>query len=136
MLLPSLHFSGQCAQAIALYEKAFGAQVKSITYYKDAPLQPGMCTPQNQDLVMHCEMVITQCPVTMCDVPEESVPGNLYVLLVTVDTAAEATTAFDQLAQGGKVFTPLGPQFWSPLYGDLEDQFGVHWQIMCGEEPA
>ena len=35
MLIPHLHFSGDCLQAIALYEKVFGTKVESVIYSRD-----------------------------------------------------------------------------------------------------
>ena len=38
--------------------------------------------------------------------------------------------------KGGKVMVELGPQFFSPMYGSIEDRFGVRWQLIVNEENA
>ena len=53
-----------------------------------------------------------------------------FSLTLGVDGTAEAHRKFDALAQGGKVVMPLGPTFWSPCFGMLEDQFGVGWMVI------
>lgn len=35
MLIPHLHFCGDCEEAIALYEKAFQTKAESIVYNRD-----------------------------------------------------------------------------------------------------
>jgi PhnB protein len=36
---------------------------------------------------------------------------------------------FDALAEGGSVFMPLEPTFWSPCFDMCSDRFGVHWMV-------
>ena len=49
-----LSFNGDCAQAIALYERAFGIRAKYILRYKDAPPEDGSQHPAGtEDHVMH-----------------------------------------------------------------------------------
>lgn len=36
---------------------------------------------------------------------------------------------FDALSAGGKVGVPLERQMWGDLYGDLRDQYDIHWMI-------
>lgn len=44
------------------------------------------------------------------------------------DDPAEITRCYDVLAEDGAVRTPLGPAPWgSPVYGMLDDRFGITW---------
>ncbi|WIB35949.1 VOC family protein [Curtobacterium sp. MCJR17_043] len=49
-----------------------------------------------------------------------------YVYLIATDEA-ELRAAWDGLAVGAEVRQPLGPSAWSPLAGQLRDEFGVVW---------
>ena len=54
---------------------------------------------------------------------------------VTGLTEAEARRFFDGLADGGQVRMPIGPTFWSPAFGMVQDRFGVSWQLSLGQMP-
>lgn len=46
------------------------------------------------------------------------------------DDAEEITKCFNVLSQGGTVRTPLGLAPWgAPLYGMLDDRFGITWVL-------
>ena len=47
----------------------------------------------------------------------------------------KAETVFNALAAGGKVTMPLGPTFWAPKFGMLEDRFGVGWMVSVQHKP-
>ena len=50
---PYLFFEGRCDEALEFYKKALGAEMQMLMRWKDAP-DKSMCTPANQDKVMHC----------------------------------------------------------------------------------
>jgi PhnB protein len=53
------------------------------------------------------------------------------------DDPDEVTTCFDVLAEGGTVRTLLGPAAWgSPLYGMLDDRFGITWILEAMPSPS
>ena len=132
MLVPAIHFPGTCANAIAFYQKAFGAQVVSIAYNKDAPLgSPMLAVPANPNHIMHAELVIAGASMNMCDISDAVVTGNMYLFNIFFDTVDEVIDAYNHLSVGGRIITALGPQFWTAMDGDIEDQFGVHWQLMA-----
>ncbi len=54
----------------------------------------------------------------------------------TVENEDELHTIWDKLIDGGKVLMPLDKYEWSPLYGWLEDKYGVSWQLTFGEIDA
>ena len=57
MLIPTIHFNGNCDDAINFYKGALGAEIKEINYAKDAPPNSGMDSlPLN--FVMHSEIII------------------------------------------------------------------------------
>ena len=50
-------------------------------------------------------------------------------LSISADSEAQARCFFDALAEGGSVFMPMGPTFWSPCCGMCSDRFGVRWRV-------
>ena len=80
---------------------------------------------------MHAELVIAGSRINMCDTSESIMPGNMYRFNVFLPFAGDVVKTFERLSDGGRVITALAPQFWTPMYGDVEDKFGVMWQIMA-----
>ena len=52
------------------------------------------------------------------------------------DDPDEITKCFTVLAEGGNVRTALGPAAWSPLYGMLDDRFGITWVMDVMPSPS
>lgn len=134
MISPAIHLTGNCSEAISLYQKAFPLTINSIDYYRDAPpdFDSGM-SDSEEDLakVMHAELTISGSRVNMCDVkPEDVIPGNMILLNVFLDSEDDVRKAYDVLKESGKIFVELGPQFFSSMYGSVEDRFGVRWQLI------
>lgn len=63
-------------------------------------------------------------------------PNGALSLFVQRSTEAEVRSAFELLARDGTVHMPLSVKEWSPLYGWVEDRYGVHWQIAQGRVDA
>lgn len=131
MISPAIHFPGTCREAIHFYEEVFGATDKQIDYYHDAPADSGFTfTDDAKDFVMHATLTICGTPVNLSDSQESIIPGNMYCLNVFFPSAEEVCRAFDRLKEGGKIIVELGPQFFSKMYGSIEDKFGVKWQLI------
>ena len=129
MLITTVSFPGNCSEAITFYKEALGAKVKEIAHFRDAPPDHGMDESLPPDFVMHSEVLIYGTLITMTDGAEKKPTGENFTFMLICETAEEATTVFNKLAEGGKVVTPLAPQFWASLWGEVEDKFGVNWGI-------
>lgn len=134
MLVPAIHFlGGSCAAAIAFYQKVFNATVISVTYERDAPTDSEIgkfATDKTRNHVIHAEMDISGTRVNMADGADDVTPGSMFLFNIFLDSADDVTNVFNQMKDGGRVLTELGPQFWTPLYGEVEDQFNIRWQLM------
>ena len=134
MFLATIHFPGNCDEAISFYKETLSAEVAEIAYFKDAPQDSGMESlklPPN--FVMHSLISIDDSLVSMTDGVETKPNGDNFTFFITKDTVEETTELFDKLQVGGKVVEPLAPVFWASLYGIVEDQFGVNWQVMTSD---
>ena len=125
MIIPCIHFQGNCDEAIDFYKDALGAEVKDINYAKDAPTDAGLDSlPPN--FVMHSEVIICGMNFSLTDGSETPITGSHVSFLITYDAPEEVTAAYKKLVVGGKIVEALSPVFWSPLYGYVIDKFGVN----------
>jgi PhnB protein len=136
-ITPYLNFNGNCAEAIELYEKAFGVKA-NVLRYSDAPPSEGYeAIPGTENFVMHaCLTNRADYTVFLADVPP-GIPssfGNGMSVSVELHHADSVKAAFNTLKEGGKVTMALQKTFWSELFGSLEDKFGVGWMISLTEQ--
>lgn len=109
------------AEAIKLYQKAFGAKVMTK-----------MTGPGGK--VMHAEILIGNAIVMMGDewpgmgptAPTKDAPSpmNLFIYTEKVDSAFKKA-----IKAGCEVEMPLADQFWGDRYGKLKDPFGYTWAM-------
>jgi len=120
---PYLQFNGNCAEAVAFYENAFG--VKAEVYKKD------------NDSIVHAELDFGDGYIGLSDTPpdeEESSFGNGGISIsVSLADVAEVRAIFEKLSVGGIVFEKPEPTKWCECFSMLEDKFGVNWSLMSGE---
>jgi PhnB protein len=130
-------FPGTCDEAFAFYEQTFGGKRLITMHYGDLP--EGTPVPEGaKDLVMHTSMKLGTLTLMGADMPLER-RGPVGGFEISLDTPDEAEVArmFTALSEGGTVTMPLGPTFWTPLFGMVTDKFGVGWMLSVpGPEPA
>jgi PhnB protein len=129
---PYLFFNGRCEEALALYERAFGAQTESLSRFRDNPnpMPEGSLPAGWEDMVMHASLLIGDSRIMASDGRGDG-PAEFrgFALSVVVEPEERARAAFAVLAEGGHVDMPLSPTFFSPYFGMVRDRFGVQWMI-------
>ena len=131
---PCVMFNGNCAQALAFYEKAFNVKA-DVMRYGDAPPDAGYETPEEaKSLVMHAQFELYGEMVMLCDMPPESPAkiGDNIAIMAEFDDADTAAAAFNALKEGAEIGMELQETFWSKLFGSLTDRFGITWNISIG----
>lgn len=135
-----LFFSGRCDQALAFYQQHLSADIKFLIRFNESPepMPEGMLQAGFENKVMHAELTIGKVKLMASDGCNDVEKFSGFRLSLTLASEDEARRIFAALASnGGKVDMPLMKTFWSPLYGQVTDQFGVGWMVMLpGEEPA
>ncbi|MEO5735355.1 MAG: VOC family protein [Rubrivivax sp.] len=144
-LTPYLAFDGNTREAFAFYAKALGATVQTMLSYDDMPASATADTNSNANTGEGCGGAMPSGPAIMHgalalpggarlfagdtppNVRHEAIKG--VMLALEYDTVEQAQTAFDALAQGGRVTMPLAPSFWSKIFGMVTDRFGVSWAV-------
>jgi len=129
MLVTTISFQGNCDEALTFYKDALDAEIKDVAYFRDAPPDSGMDEALPPNFVMHSAVTIFGTKITMTDGGIAPITGDYFSFVLAFDSADEVTAVFHKLANGGNVITPLSPQFWATLCGDVQDRFGVHWHI-------
>lgn len=132
MITPFINFEGQAGEAIAFYETVFDVRDKKVMLYKDMPEEMKQhFTSDTDHYVMHAEMTINGSSVWFGDTTEGINAGNLVTLAVPLPSKEEVQRVFDLLKVDGTVHMEPMPTFYSPLFGMVEDKFGVIWHLIC-----
>ncbi|MGC2222823.1 MAG: VOC family protein [Methylocella sp.] len=130
---PYLFFEGRADEAVAFYQKVFGAEVQMLMRYKDGPdpCPEGMIPPGSESKVMHMSMKIGDAVVMGSDGRCSGKPGfQGFSLCYAAKDATDADRVFSALSEGGTVQMPMGKTFFSPRFGMVADRFGVSWMVI------
>ena len=133
ILHPYFIFNGQAKEAILFYAKALGIAHGELKTYKESPMPH---EPHQQDWIIHSELIFKGTTLAMfadsADAPLSPNP-NIHISL-NYTNLEEMKVAFKRLAEKGKITMPLEKQFWNATYGQLIDQFGIHWMMNCDHQ--
>jgi len=131
-----LYYNGNCAEAIALYEKAFGIKAEFIMRYKDVPPEDRPHhSKETDDFVLHTWLKLGNDPIGTVGMSDRP-PGNKcsygdgVTVHVSFGSADAIKTAYDILKQDGEVVSALEAVFFSECYCEVKDKFGVSWTLM------
>ena len=110
-----LMFTGQAAEALALYADVFPDSRSSV---REGPVYMA-----DWSLGGHDVMLVDSPPVhDFTFTPSTS-------LFVEFEDAAALDAAFAKLSEGGAVMMPIDNYGFSRRFGWLADKFGVSWQL-------
>ncbi|MDI3319852.1 VOC family protein [Pinibacter soli] len=131
---PYLAFNGNCREAMEFYQKAFGGELKIMTY-GEAP--GGNQSGDEKDLVMHSQLVKDGITLMASDgMGDNKVTfGSSVSVSLQCSSKEEADTFFKGLNDGAKITMPLQDTFWGAYFGMLTDKFGIHW-LLNYDKPA
>jgi len=136
---PYLFFDGRCEEAIEFYKAALGAELLFMMRNSDSPEPPppGVMPPGTEQKIMHASLQVGGAVLMVSD---GMCSGNTafkgFSLSLDFPDEVAARHAFDALAVGGQVHVPLGKTFWSPLFGMVNDRFGVGWMVSVSTPAA
>jgi PhnB protein len=134
---PYLSFEGRCAEALAFYREALGAEIVMVMHFGDAPKDGGGCDGPMPpaDKVMHATLRVgaTEFFATdgQCQGPA-SFKG--IALSLAMPDVASAERVFNAIAAKGSVQMPLTETFFAQRFGMASDPFGVQWMIIARKE--
>lgn len=136
---PYLIFDGEAEEAFHFYAEVLDAEDIGVTKFKDMPLTPedDPIPEEAQDLVMNAALQLPNGSLLMFSDTFPGMPyqkGNNVSITLVYDNLDETKRVFEKLAAGGTVSMELQETFWSPLYGNLTDKYGVEWQLSTSDE--
>jgi PhnB protein len=134
---PYLVTNGNGQEAVKFYAEALNAEVLSLQTFGDLPDDPNHPIPSEaKDRVMNAQFKVGNTVFMLSD----TFPGQPYnlgsqvTIALSIDSTDSAREIFEKLSQDGKVGMPLQETFWSPLYGQVTDKFGIEWQVSTIKE--
>lgn len=128
---PYINLNGNCAEAVAFYEKVLQAKNLGISYFGDMPDSDHPMPEEAKKRVMHAAIEFEGNTILFSD----TFPGNPYQLgdqlniAIVSHDSERLKLIYDGLAEGGQVLMELQKTFWSPAFGMVRDQFGITWQL-------
>lgn len=128
MLIPHLHFCGDCEKAIALYERAFNTKAESIVRNHD--YAPDECGSDNN--IAHAVMRIHGQKIFLNDrfgYKEKALNCAVHLIVMFPD-AGELLACYEFFKEGSTVIDPFEELPYSKLAGNFIDKFGVQWGFM------
>ena len=131
-IYPYLVLNGNGQEAVKFYEHALDAKVLSVQTFGDMPGNPDHPMPEEaKNRVLNAHLKVGSTDLMLSD----TFPGHPYELghqvtiAIMITDEEKSKEVFGKLEDGGKVDMPLQQTFWSPLYGQVTDKFGVTWQV-------
>lgn len=120
-VIPYLGLAGRAAEALAFYERAFGATGTAT-----------MPDPADPSRLLHGQTVINGGALMLTDHGMADRPGGApmqggHLQLVVADGRIWWDRA---IAAGCTVEAPYERQFWGDDWGLMRDPFGVHWAVL------
>jgi uncharacterized glyoxalase superfamily protein PhnB len=109
------------ADAIAFYQKAFGAVEQGRLPGPDGKLMHAMVRIGDSPL-----MLVDEMPEWGALGPQSLKGSPVTIHLYVEDVDAVVARAVDA---GAKITMPVADMFWGDRYGQLEDPFGHHWSV-------
>ena len=124
MIVPHLHFTGNCEEAISSYEKAFQTKAHTIVSNR----QHG----SDEDGIAHAEMLIHGQIVMLNDrFGKKDATTNIAVnLVVLFPSAKELSDCYELLQENCTIVDTMQKLPYSELFVQFIDKFGVQWCFM------
>ena len=133
-----LNFRGNARDVLAFYHAVFGGTQISMTWAQVY----GNTDPMQTEMIAWGQVQSEDGFHLMAyDVPPERAwhPGEApFFVAITGNDASTLSAYWEGLTIGATIIQPLAPAGFSPLYGMLNDQFGVTWvlSLMADRAPA
>lgn len=124
-----VNFRGDAQEALEFYQSVFGGEITLVSYRNAQNVQD----PSEADQIMWGQVSGDSGFHLMAyDVPARTPweqGQNSFFVSIRGTSADEITSYWKGLSAGATVVQELAPAGWAPLYGMLEDRFGVVWVL-------
>ena len=138
---PFLKFSGQCAEAIKLYEEALKAKITFNATFEQARAKGNLqfSDEAQKDWIFHTQIKIGEQSVYMCDCIDGKTGEGTKLrkgeacICAEFDTPEEVQAAYEIMCEGGKIIEPMCSAEYSASFVFIEDKFGIRWWLMTAK---
>ena len=129
MLIPHLHFNGNCKEAITFYEMAFGTRAE-LVITEDEP-----SSDNDKEKITHAVMYIHGQKVFLNDRFGKKEPSTDIAihLILMFNSESEFLSCYEKMKENSITIDPLERFPYSSLAVQFIDQFGVQWGFMIEE---
>ena len=124
-----LNFGGNCAEALAFYEKHLGGKTLSMMKWSQMPEAEKHTPPGYENSVLHARMALADTTIMASDVPSYQPMRSAYLAL-SVTSSEEAERIYAALSEGGEAFIKIGETFFAHRFGQFRDKFGTNWMVI------
>lgn len=130
--IPTIHFQGNCNEALSYYCKALGAELLFRFKVSDV-VDPQSIRPGTGERIMRAGLRIGQSVFHLADGHGADGPAlQGFSLALVCDGHDQAQGLLETLAEGGSIRFPLRATTWAEQYATVVDRFGLHWTIEAG----
>jgi PhnB protein len=123
--VPYLFFYGACAEALAFYREALGAEIRAVVRFRDMP----GASADAGDRVMHAEFSVGESTIFASDGQGGERQSSGYAISLLAADDVEAERLFAALAANGRIEVPLMSTPFASRFGMLRDRYGTPWMI-------
>jgi PhnB protein len=123
--VPYLFFYGACAEALAFYREALGAEIHALVRFRDMP----GASADAGDRVMHAEFRVGESTIFASDGQGGERQRSGYAISLLAADDVEAERLFAALAANGRIEVPLMSTPFASRFGMLSDRYGTPWMI-------
>ena|SRR5690554_2218339 len=135
-IYPYLTMNGNGQEAIKFYENTLNAKVLNVQTFGDMPENPESppMSEEAKSRVLNAHLQVGDTDLMISDTfpgPHEGAYqlGSQVTIAITINNVETSKEVFEKLLEDGQEIMALQETFWSPLYGQVTDKFGVTWQV-------
>jgi PhnB protein len=128
---PYVNFQGRAREAFEFYHQIFGGELSLFAFDQSGSVKPA----GPADPIGHGRLEADAVRLYGSDGNPSYPPtvGDNIAITLTGSDKAALSTAFDSLAEGGRINMPLTEAPWGTA-GWLRDRFGVNWNVDIANE--
>jgi PhnB protein len=129
---PYIVTEGRGKEAVEFYQKAIDAQVLQVQTFGDMPANPDFpVADEMKQRIINAHLKVGDTDLMISDTfAGQTLPiGDQVTISIATNDIEKTREVFTRLQAEGQVLMALEKTFWSPLYGQVKDKFGVTWQI-------
>jgi PhnB protein len=136
---PYIVTEGCGKEAVKFYQEAIDAKVLQVQTFGDMPANPDFPIPDEmKQRIINAHLKVGDTDLMISDTfAGQVLPiGDQVTISLATNDIEKTREVFAKLQEEGEILMALEKTFWSPLYGQVKDKFGVTWQVTTVVDPS